>query len=207
MSMGMIIGMYLQTVLPTALFYLCFYAEISLGIRQWLVLWAGLGGWSSWLPLLILKIGECPACAGFWFGLLVWAGNEGWTASSVPLLDAIGAGLWSVVGVPILWWLMSSALVAQRRLMDSESGEEEEDEGEEEEEEEAKGDGARQLLDCVLHPRAIGEEKPKKFFFRCHRHDQPVGFFGKPGENPSLCPVCDIPVTAECMPQSSEPPK
>lgn len=109
-------GMILQAVLPTALFYICFYAEVSLWPRQMLAVWGSYGALGG-IARLILLVGECPACAGWWFGLAAWFVNPSWQVTGVAAIDAILAGLWSVVSVPILWWLMSSALRAQQELV------------------------------------------------------------------------------------------
>jgi hypothetical protein len=122
------VGLIFQAIIPTAFFYLCFYAEASLFARQNLALWASLeNSRTAWLPNLFLRVGTCPACAGWWLGSVVVLANPWWPSTGILWLDMWVASLFCVVTVPIIWDWMSAALIAQRELVGEEETEELED--------------------------------------------------------------------------------
>jgi hypothetical protein len=114
-----------QAILPASIYYLIYYAEVSSWPRAKLLAWAEAQSstWqvTSFLPRLFFKLGQCPACAGFWLGwILSW-----WTLPTAQLDLRLAVGGLAVFSTPVLWWLLSRSLLAQQKLNQSYEPEEE----------------------------------------------------------------------------------
>ena len=78
-------------VVGAGLHYVVGAAAITHPVRAWMVAWGERAG--RWVPGKLVELVECPACFGFWYGLVASAaGMAPWSATARGALASALAG-------------------------------------------------------------------------------------------------------------------